>query len=204
MGRAHADYLREKAIKCCTLAAECEMEVSTKLLAIALDLDIMAVALEVEETRARLRGRDDHDDRQAQGDELVRAVARYLDPTARLMPHLFTVLYVEDDSAVRHPVSMMLAEKGFAVLSAPDADAALRVLEERPVDLLFTDIVMPGMNGVELARRARILHPAIKVLFVTGFPGRAEESGAKDHGKLLYKPLRQDELLHEIETALAA
>jgi DNA-binding response OmpR family regulator len=100
--------------------------------------------------------------------ELLAAVARHLEPATRKQPFLFTVLVAEDDSAVRDVVAHALTETGFAVLTAPDAQAALRILAERPVDLLFVDIVMPGMDGVELAERAKALCPGIRVLFATG------------------------------------
>lgn len=134
--------------------------------------------------------------------ELLRVVAKHLEPAPRKEPHLFTVLFVEDDRAVRHVVVQVLAEKGFAVLSAPDADTALRILADRPADLLFADIVMPGMDGVELARRARVLRPGIKVLFATGYPASASERVATDYGRLLFKPLRQAEWLGEVEASL--
>lgn len=119
-------------------------------------------------------------------------------------PHVFTVLFVEDDTAVRQLVVQMLAEKGFAVLSAPNAYAALRILAERQVDLVFADVVMPGMDGFDLAQRARRLQPGIKVLFTTGFPARAAECEAMGYGRLLFKPVRQAELLLEVEASLNA
>ena len=135
--------------------------------------------------------------------ELLAAVARHLEPATRKQPFLFTVLIAEDDSTVRDVVAHALTETGFAVLTAPDAQAALRILAERPVDLLFADIVMPGMDGVELAERAKALCPGIKVLFATGYPQAASERNAERHGKLLYKPLRQAELAWEVEAALS-
>ena len=133
--------------------------------------------------------------------ELLRFVARSF---KRKEPYVYTVLFVEDDTAVRQLVIQMLAEKGFAVLSAPDAYVALRILAERHVDLVFADVVMPGMDGFELAQRARKLRPGIKVLFTTGFPARAAECEAMGYGRLLFKPVRQAELLLEVETSLNA
>ena len=65
------------------------------------------------------------------------------------------ILVVDDDNAVRDVVVQMLSANGFGVLTASDGSEALRILGQRSVDLLFTDIVMPGMDGVELARWAR-------------------------------------------------
>jgi two-component system, cell cycle response regulator CpdR len=149
-------------------------------------------------------GRHDYILKPVRPQEVLAAVAAYLGPAARKEPGLFTVLFVEDDWAVRDVVIRALSEKGFGVLTAGDGFEALRVLAERPADLLFADIVMPGMDGVELAERAKLVRPGLKVLFVTGYPQRAAERDATSHGRILYKPLREAELLREVEGALAA
>jgi two-component system, cell cycle response regulator CpdR len=179
MPRTHADYLRRKAQRCCELAADCKPGVSKKLLALALDMEVMAAAVELEQGRSA-------------------------EPKSGDGPRQLTVLFVDDDSSVRDVVIHMLADQGFAVLSAPDANAALQILAGRAVDLLFTDITMPDIDGVELARHARILDSEIKVLFVTGYPTRAAERDATNYGKLLFKPLRREELLREVQVALSA
>jgi CheY-like chemotaxis protein len=124
------------------------------------------------------------------------------------MIRLFTILVVEDKSAVRDLVMRMLAEKGFGVLSANDAYDALRILSERPVDLLFADIGLPGIDGVQLARQAKIMQPGLKVLFATGYAQRATERAteraAMHVGRVLFKPLREAEVIREVEALLAA
>ena len=87
---------------------------------------------------------------------------------------------------------MLIAENGYE---------ALRLLTQENVDILFTDIVMPGMNGVELARKAKQLRPQILVMFMTGYAARAGE--AMRLGKLLYKPLRAQEIDSELRNLLA-
>jgi two-component system cell cycle response regulator CpdR len=98
----------------------------------------------------------------------------------------------------------MLSEKGFGVLTAGDAYDAIRILAERPVDLLFADIILPGMDGVQLAKQARQMRPGIKVLFTTGYAQKAFERGAVRQGNVLFKPVRERELAREVELLLAA
>jgi two-component system, cell cycle response regulator CpdR len=118
------------------------------------------------------------------------------------MEEPFTVLFVEDDDGVRESVAELLAARGFRMLVAHDAREALRLLAENRVDALFTDIVMPGIDGVDLARQARRLHPELKVLFMTGYSARAPE--AMTLAKLLYKPLRSAEIEVELRMLLAS
>jgi two-component system, cell cycle response regulator CpdR len=113
------------------------------------------------------------------------------------------------DNAVRDVVVRMLSANGFGVLTASDGSEALRILGQRSVDLLFTDIVMPGMDGVELARHARQVRPGLKVLFgtgyaQTGYAQKAIERDAIHQARVVYKPFRQAELVKEIEALLAA
>jgi len=119
------------------------------------------------------------------------------------------LLVVDDDNAVRDVVVGMLSANGFGVLTASDGSEALRILGQRSVDLLFTDIVMPGMDGVELARHARQVRPGLKVLFgtgyaQTGYAQKAIERDAIHQARVVYKPFRQAELVKEIEALLAA
>jgi CheY-like chemotaxis protein len=93
-------------------------------------------------------------------------------------PAAYTILFVEDETPVRDLVIRILSEKGFRVFAASDAHEALRLLAAHPIDLLFTDVVMPGMDGVQLARQAKRLRPTIKVLFTTGYAQRAAERQA--------------------------
>ena len=92
-----------------------------------------------------------------------------------------TILVVEDDEALRSYTIDILTELGYRVLSAGDAQSALQVLEKNQVDLLFTDVVMPGgMNGRELADEALRRRPKLKVLFTTGYTRNA----IVHHGRL--------------------
>jgi|SRR5690242_12057882 len=121
------------------------------------------------------------------------------------MAGFITILLVEDDSAVRDVLIRILSEKGFGVLTAGNAYEAIRILGDRHVDVLFADIVLPGgMDGVQLARQARLIRPGIKVLFQTGYAQRATERGAFRLGQVLFKPLRQPDVIRAMEQLLAA
>ncbi len=112
------------------------------------------------------------------------------------MPQPLTVLFVDDDDLVRHAVTKIIEGKGFSVVAAKSAGDALSIIAQQHVDVLFTDIVMPDRDGVELAKIAKMIRPDLKVMFITGYVSRASE--AMLLGPLLFKPLRA----HQIEAAL--
>jgi CheY-like chemotaxis protein len=113
-----------------------------------------------------------------------------------------TILFVEDETDLRDLVRGMLLAKGFRVFAVADGIDALHVLRTRHVDLLFTDIVMPGIDGVRLANQARLISPRLKVLFTTAYVQRAIEREASRHGRVLFKPLRYTEIIQEVEALL--
>lgn len=117
------------------------------------------------------------------------------------------ILIAEDDSSMRQFLAMALARAGHEVLSCPDGLAALKELETKDnrFDLLLADIVMPGMDGIELSQRAVALHPALKVMFITGFAAVAM-SHRPEHraATVLSKPFHLKELVDRVETLLAA
>lgn len=111
------------------------------------------------------------------------------------------VLLAEDDIAVRRLVTLELGRRGFTVIDAADGQAALDLLAEHKdrVDVLVTDVVMPRMNGVDLAKAAEKMHPGVKILFISGHPERAgvglDSSGVTN---LLMKPFTADVLATRI------
>lgn len=111
---------------------------------------------------------------------------------------LETILVVEDDADLRAYVSELLRDLNYRVTTASSAQAALTILlqEEAKVDLLLTDVVMPGINGRELGRRARQIRPGIKILYMTGYSRNAVvHQGRLDEGvELLEKPISQAKL----------
>jgi PAS domain S-box-containing protein len=143
---------------------------------------------------------------------LPRADGRVEEPAAAAVPEQppigkgERILVVEDNAAVRRVVMDQLAGLGYRTIEAENAEAALAILKRgRAVDLLFTDIVMPGrMNGIELAEAARALRPKLKVLLTSGFARDAIE-GSSDDGdlkNLLSKPYRKSELAARLRAAL--
>jgi two-component system cell cycle response regulator CpdR len=101
---------------------------------------------------------------------------------------LLTILFVEDESDLRRVVTEMLVADGFTVLTAADGIDALKALHRHDVHVLFTDIIMPVMDGVELARRAKLIRPGLKVLFTTGYVHRATDPGTRSPGWRLVSP----------------
>lgn len=111
-----------------------------------------------------------------------------------------TILVVDDDPDVRDYAVAVLEDRGYRVLSAEDGVDALSVLaRESSVDLLFTDVVMPRLNGFELAARARQAAPMLKVLFTSGY---ATDLSAAD--RLLKKPYLPQQLCGEVASMLPA
>ena len=116
-----------------------------------------------------------------------------------------TVLVVEDDAAVRMVIVNVLDELGYAACEAEDSDGALAILQsDRKIDLLISDVGLPGLNGRQLAEIARQDRPGLKVLFVTGYAqGAAVRSGFLDHGMdMLTKPFQIDTLAIKVRQML--
>ena len=116
-----------------------------------------------------------------------------------------TVLVVEDDEALRSYTTEILAELGYRVLAARDGSSALQALENNQIDLLFTDVVMPGgMNGRQLADEAVRRRPGLKVLFTTGYTRNAiVHHGRLDAGvQMIGKPFSFNELGAKVRTLL--
>ncbi|MCM2258211.1 MAG: PAS domain S-box protein [Vicinamibacteria bacterium] len=118
-----------------------------------------------------------------------------------------TVLLAEDEDALRELTEEVLTEAGYEVLAAPDAARALELAAAHsgPIDLLLTDVVMPGADGAELAARLRESRPEVRVLFVSGYSEDVvSEAGRLDPGvALLAKPFTTSDLLQHVAQALA-
>jgi signal transduction histidine kinase/CheY-like chemotaxis protein len=106
-----------------------------------------------------------------------------------------TVLMVEDNVSLRRLVTRQLGELGYKVVSAENGAVALEILQREDVDLLFTDIVMPGkINGVELARIAFERWPQLPTILTSGFPTNANVVAFAPSARMLMKPYRREEL----------
>ena len=117
------------------------------------------------------------------------------------------ILLVEDEALVRELATEALGGLGYRVMAAADATAAMQILQDEAeaVDLLLTDVGLPGMNGRQLAEAARARRPGLKVLFITGYAHQASgEAGLVGPGMaLLGKPFALDALASKVEAVLA-
>ena len=116
------------------------------------------------------------------------------------------ILLAEDDNDMRKFLAKALEKAGHSVVSCEDGQVAYDRLREEPFELLLTDIVMPQMDGIELARRAADLDPDLKVMFITGFAAVAlnPDNNAPKDAKVLSKPFHLRELVTEVEKMMAA
>jgi CheY-like chemotaxis protein len=115
------------------------------------------------------------------------------------------ILLVEDDVQVRHLFEAMLRDFGYVVLSAANGVDALALLGIRSdVRLMLTDVVMPGMNGQQVAEVARRRHPDLKVIYMTGYSREAIEADdlSDPDVMLLSKPITPERLAGSVRTAL--
>jgi two-component system, cell cycle response regulator CpdR len=133
--------------------------------------------------------------------ERIDPLNRIRRPTA-----MHKILLAEDDNDMRRFLVKALENAGFQVSSHDNGMSAYQRLREEPFEMLLTDIVMPEMDGIELARRASELDPDIKIMFITGFAAVAlnSDSEAPKNAKVLSKPVHLRELVSEVNKMLAA
>jgi len=116
------------------------------------------------------------------------------------------ILLVEDDESLRKFLAQALIRAGHEVTDFGNGEDAYDCLLNFRFDLLLTDIVMPGIDGIELAKRAAEMNPAMKIMFITGFAAVAlhPSSNAPKHAKVLSKPFHLREIVAEVERMMAA
>jgi len=116
-----------------------------------------------------------------------------------------TVLLVEDEGALRRLARVYLVMTGYTVVEASDGQEAIRLagLHEGPIDLLVTDVVMPGMSGRELSERLSVSRPELKTLFMSGHTERAlQDHGISEHERILWKPFSPEALAAKVREVL--
>jgi len=113
------------------------------------------------------------------------------------MAESLSILVVDDNPAMTVSLADVLKLKGYEVLTAPSGEKALAILQEFPVDVLITDVIMPGMNGLELFRATRKTHPNLITWFMTAYAADdLIQQGFREGIKtILNKPLDMDLLI---------
>ena len=116
------------------------------------------------------------------------------------------ILLAEDDDSLRAFLTRALERAGYWVRACPDGDEAIAALDDGPYDLLLTDIVMPGADGIEVAREAAARDASIRIMFITGFAAVALAAGSRapQGAKVLAKPVHLREIVAEVERMVAA
>ena len=116
------------------------------------------------------------------------------------------ILLAEDDSSLRGFLTRALEKAGHQVVDCENGDDAIDALNDGPYDLLLTDIVMPGADGIEVARVAAARIPGLRIMFITGFAAVAlnADSKAPKDAKVLSKPFHLRDLVDEVNKLLAA
>jgi two-component system, cell cycle sensor histidine kinase and response regulator CckA len=127
-------------------------------------------------------------------------------PKAQSLRGTETILLVEDAASVRELTRDWLLAIGYTVLEADCPEAALRILEshKRPIHLLLTDVIMPGMNGAALARTVMQTRPAAKILYISGYTGFIDHHSIAPEAMIVAKPFTRDVLLGKIREVLSA
>ncbi len=122
------------------------------------------------------------------------------------MKTMAKIILAEDDDDMRRFLVKALEKAGHQVTSFGEGASAFEEIKQTTFDLLLTDIVMPEMDGIELARRASELDPALKIMFITGFAAVAlhPDSKAPKDAKVLSKPFHLRDLVAEVERMMAA
>lgn len=116
-----------------------------------------------------------------------------------------TILVVDDEPALRELAENILRSHGYSVFSTENAQQALEILDLHPVDLVFTDIIMPDMNGYQLAAQVRSQHPNVAILLVSGYsdnPDFSRQSYSRETEHILQKPYSKNSLISKVNDLL--
>ncbi|MCK5495461.1 MAG: response regulator [Hyphomicrobiaceae bacterium] len=126
-----------------------------------------------------------------------------VNPSRLIVPR---ILLAEDDDSMRGFLVRALEKAGYDVIAYANGEEAFERLKTDPFTLLLTDIVMPKMDGIELARRASELDPELKIMFITGFAAVVLNSDAAppNDAHVLSKPFHLKDLVREVDRLLDA
>jgi CheY-like chemotaxis protein len=114
-----------------------------------------------------------------------------------------TVLVVDDEEGMREVAAATLRRAGYTVIAVGGGAEAMEVLHHTPgVDVLFTDIKMPGIDGFRLADMAKVRRPRLKVIYATGYRDEVDTKPGVRHGPILDKPYSPEQLRQEVHLAL--
>ena len=118
---------------------------------------------------------------------------------------MIKILLAEDDRVMREYLTRALERSGYVVSAVDRGTAALPLLEQERFDLLLSDIVMPEMDGIELAQRAADLAPDMRVMFITGFAAVTLKAGKQvPQARVLSKPFHLRDLVLEVDRMFEA
>jgi len=117
---------------------------------------------------------------------------------------MFRILRAEDEQVMRAYLARALERSGYEVVAVDSGTAAAPLLEAERFDLLLTDIIMPEMDGIQLAQYCNMVSPTTNVIFITGFSGVALRAGASiPNAKILAKPFHLKDLVLEVDRLFA-
>lgn len=129
-------------------------------------------------------------------------------PPADTSAYRPVVLVVDDESAIADTLTEILSRSGYAAMTAYDANEALETALVTPPEMLITDVILPGMSGIELAIKMRRIFPDCKILLFSGQAATvdllATARGGGHHFNLLHKPIHPKELLMRVAESLKA
>lgn len=115
------------------------------------------------------------------------------------------ILLIDDDARVREMLQELITGFGYDVDVAEDGQAGLNKFKQQPVDLVITDLMMPRVNGLQLAAELRVLHPSVPIILVTGFATDAAAQEARRLGlRMVSKPVGATLLKAAIAAAIEA
>ncbi|MDX1776231.1 MAG: response regulator [Desulfobulbales bacterium] len=115
-----------------------------------------------------------------------------------------TVLVVDDDPLMLNVIEQGISFYGYKPIVASNGEEALKVAAEKKIDLLVTDIMMPGMNGIDLAKKFAVINPEAKILFMSGYvcPSIAHQGIPESEFAFIQKPFAPDTLVKKVQKVL--